>query len=340
VPGHGDGAQEYHRVQRVGEAYTEYCRVRKELAGVRALADAEEEDAEMAELAAGEAKSLARSLVTLEQGLLLSLLPDAQDEDRGAILEVRPGTGGEEAALFAGALMAMYKQYAGHRGWAFEALESTPSDTGGLRFASAAFSGRGAYGRLSHEAGIHRVQRVPVTERDGRLHTSTASVVVMPEADEVEFKVREEDLKWDFMRAGGSGGQSVNVTNSAVRLTHVPSGVVVSSQDERSQIKNRQQALRVLRARLYETHRQAGAHATSDVRRSSIGSGDRHERVRTYNYPQNRVTDHRVGVTVHVLDDLTAGGAEGMAGLDAIIDALSVAQTTQQLEELAEGSGG
>jgi peptide chain release factor 1 len=248
------------------------------------------------------------------------LLPKDADDRRNAILEVRAGTGGEEAALFAAALYRMYQKYAGLRGWRFEALDLSETALGGLKEASASISGRDVFARLKFESGVHRVQRVPETEASGRIHTSAATVAVLPEAEEVDIRIDEKDLRIDVFRASGPGGQSVNTTDSAVRITHLPTGLVVIQQDEKSQHKNKARALKVLRSRLYDMERQARDDARAAERKSQVGSGDRSERIRTYNFPQGRVTDHRVNLTLYKIDKILNG-----EGLDEIIDAILAA---------------
>jgi peptide chain release factor 1 len=247
----------------------------------------------------------------------LALLPKDADDQRNAILEVRAGTGGEEAALFAGDLFRMYQRYAALRGWRFEILDVSETGLGGFKEASALISGRDVFARLKFESGVHRVQRVPETEASGRIHTSAATVAVLPEAEEVDVRIDEKDLRIDVFRASGPGGQSVNTTDSAVRITHMPTGLVVIQQDEKSQHKNKAKALKVLRSRLYDMERQARDSARAADRKNQVGSGDRSERIRTYNFPQGRVTDHRVNLTLYKIDKVVSGEA-----LDEIIDAI------------------
>lgn len=249
--------------------------------------------------------------------LLKLLLPKDDADERDCILEVRAGTGGEEASLFAMDIFKMYEKFSQKKGWKFDVIDITESDLKGYKEASGAVSGPGVYGKLKFESGIHRVQRVPVTEKSGRVHTSAVSVAILPQADEVDVQLRNEDLKIDTYRAGGCGGQSVNTTSSAVRITHIPSGITVAIQDERSQHMNKAKALKVLRARLYEIERIRLQSDRSKLRMEQIGSGDRSERIRTYNFPQGRVTDHRVGITQHCIEDVMEGER-----LDVFIDAL------------------
>jgi peptide chain release factor 1 len=275
------------------------------------------EDAELKALADEELQALRGRLPTLENRVKLALLPKDADDQRNAILEVRAGTGGEEAALFAAELFRMYQRYAGLRGWRFEVLDLSETGLGGFKEASASISGRDVFARLKFESGVHRVQRVPETEAGGRIHTSAATVAVLPEAEEVDVRIDDKDLRIDVFRASGPGGQSVNTTDSAVRVTHLPTGLVVIQQDEKSQHKNKARALRVLRSRLYEMERQARDDARAAERKSQVGSGDRSERIRTYNFPQGRVTDHRVNLTLHKIEKIMNGEA-----LDEIVEAI------------------
>jgi peptide chain release factor 1 len=304
------------------EALQEARREADSLAAMSAAAD----DPELRALAEEELYSLRERLPTLERRLRLSLLPRDADDERNAILEVRAGTGGEEAALFAAELFRMYQRYAAVRGWRFEPLDLSETGLGGCKEARALITGRDVFARLKFESGVHRVQRVPETEASGRIHTSAATVAVLPEAEEVDVRIDDKDLRIDVFRASGPGGQSVNTTDSAVRITHLPTGLVVIQQDEKSQHKNKAKAMKVLRSRLYEMEREARDSARAADRKSQVGSGDRSERIRTYNFPQGRVTDHRINLTLYKIDKVMAGEA-----LDEIVDALLTADQAARL---------
>ena len=271
---------------------------------------------EMADLARAEREALLPRLEALEQRLKVQLLPKDAADERSAILEVRPGTGGDEAALFAADLFRMYTRYAELKGWKVEVIGLSESDLGGLKEVIASVTGKGVFARLKFESGVHRVQRVPATEASGRIHTSAATVAVLPEAEEVDVVIKAEDIRIDTMRSSGPGGQNVNKTESAVRITHLPSGIVVTA-SEKSQHQNRRTAMQVLRSRLYEHERQKAADARSQARKEQVGSGDRSQRIRTYNFPQGRVSDHRINMTLHKLPQIMEGTA-----LDELIDAL------------------
>jgi len=299
---------------------------------LKAMIDDPASDEEMSALAEEEHATLENTIETLERELKVLLLPKDSADEKSAILEVRAGTGGEEAALFAGDLFRMYQRYADRMGWKVNILSSSESATGGYKEIIANITGKGVFARLKFESGVHRVQRVPETEAQGRIHTSAATVAVLPEAEEVDIKIDEKDLRIDVFRASGPGGQSVNTTDSAVRITHLPTGVVVSQQDEKSQHKNKAKAMKVLRARLYDLERSKLDAERAQNRKSQIGSGDRSERIRTYNFPQGRVTDHRIGFTTHQLPYVI----EGAPALDEIIDALTTEHQTAQLSAMQE----
>ncbi|KAJ8899025.1 hypothetical protein K2173_008848 [Erythroxylum novogranatense] len=303
------------------ELISELRTKQKEIVGLKSLMVECTEDKDMFEMANEELSQATEEEKRIQHLLLKSLLPKDDADERDCILEVRAGTGGEEASLFAIDVFKMYERYSQKKGWKFEVVEITESDLRGYKEASAAISGVGVFGKLKFESGIHRVQRIPVTEKSGRIHTSAVSIAILPQADEVDVQLRNEDLRIDTYRSGGSGGQHANTTNSAVRITHLPTGITVSIQDERSQHMNKAKALKVLCARLYEIERSRLQMSRSKLRSDQIGSGDRSERIRTYNFPQGRVTDHRIGITHHAIDDMMQGES-----LDVFIDALLLHQ--------------
>ena len=299
-------SKEYAELEPVATAATELQRQRAELIDLEAMLD----DPEMKAMAEEEAQAIKVQLPLAERALALSLLPKDAADERSAMLEVRAGTGGDEAALFAGDLFRMYTRYAEERGWKVELISGSAADMGGYKEVVASVTGKGVFARLKFESGVHRVQRVPVTESGGRIHTSAATVAVLPEAEEVDVQINDNDLRIDVYRSSGPGGQSVNTTDSAVRITHLPSGLVVIQQDEKSQHKNKAKALQVLRTRLYELERNRLHDERAGARKSMVGSGDRSERIRTYNFPQGRVTDHRINLTLHRLPEILEGQME------------------------------
>ncbi|MCH7930239.1 MAG: peptide chain release factor 1 [Proteobacteria bacterium] len=322
-------AKEYAELAPVVEAVEALRQASAELADVDALV-ADEQDAEMRALAEDERQALARRLPELERRVKVLLLPRDEADSRNAILEVRAGSGGDEAALFAADLFRMYQRYAELRGWKVEVMHANETGLGGFKEVVAAISGRDVFARLKFESGVHRVQRVPETEASGRIHTSAATVAVLPEAEEIDVDIDDRDLRIDVFRASGPGGQSVNTTDSAVRITHLPTGVVVTQQDEKSQHKNKAKAMRVLRARLYEMERAAREAERAAERKDQVGSGDRSERIRTYNFPQGRVSDHRINLTLYKLDKVLAGEA-----LDEFVDALIADDQATRLATLS-----
>ena len=299
----------------------------KELSDLSEILDDKETDNEIKSIAVNEINALKEKVINLERNIQFSLLPKDKDDVRNVIIEVRAGTGGDEAGLFAADLFSMYDKLSIKHNWKFEVMEVSETSVGGYKEAQANIIGKDVFGRLKFESGVHRVQRVPATETSGRIHTSAATVAVLPEAEDLEIIIEEKDLRIDVFRSSGPGGQSVNTTDSAVRITHLPSGIVVSQQDEKSQHKNRAKAMKILQSRLYEAERQKQQDERSSSRKGQVGSGDRSERIRTYNFPQGRVTDHRINLTLHKLDKVLQGEA-----LDELIDALIVEDRMLKLE--------
>ena len=323
-------SKEFAELTPVAEAVDELRQRQAEAQDLAAMIADPATDADMRAMAEEEFRTLRDRLPQLERDIQILLLPKDEADERSAILEVRAGAGGDEAALFAGELFQMYQRYAALHGWKFETMETSYSDLGGFRDAVAEIAGRGVFARLKFESGVHRVQRVPKTEAQGRIHTSTATVAVLPEAEEVDIQIHDKDLRIDVFRSSGPGGQSVNTTDSAVRITHLPSGLVVSQQDEKSQHKNKAKALKILRARLYEAERSKLHEERAATRKGQVGTGDRSERIRTYNFPQGRVTDHRINVTLYKIDKVMSGEA-----LDELLDGLIAQDQAERLAELS-----
>ncbi|MGP1281812.1 MAG: peptide chain release factor 1 [Parasphingopyxis sp.] len=319
-------SKEYAELEPVAETARELKRLRDELSALDEMLA----DPEMKEMAELEAEELKARIPEAERSLAVKLLPKDAADDRPAMLEVRAGTGGDEAALFAGDLLRMYQRYAEEQGWGFELISASAADVGGYKEVVANVTGKGVFAKLKFESGVHRVQRVPVTESGGRIHTSAATVAVLPEPEEVDIQIDESDLRIDVFRASGPGGQSVNTTDSAVRITHIPTGIVVSQQDEKSQHKNKAKGMKVLRARLYEHERAIAEAEYAGARKSMVGSGDRSERIRTYNFPQGRVTDHRINLTLHRLPEILEGQ------LDELVSALIAEDEAERLAHIED----
>lgn len=316
--------KEMGEMEPIVNKYREYKKAKEAVAEAKEMLDSGDE--ELRELAKMEIAEYEEQLPPLEEQLKILLLPKDPNDDKNVILEVRAGTGGEEAALFAQDLLRMYLRYAERRGWKAEIMDANDTGIGGIKEASVLIKGKGAYSRLKYESGTHRVQRVPETESSGRIHTSAATVAVLPEVDDVEVEINPNDVRVDVYRSSGNGGQCVNTTDSAVRLTHIPTGLVVTCQDEKSQIKNKDKAFKVLRSRLYDMKLQEQNDEISAERRSQVGSGDRSERIRTYNFPQGRITDHRIGMTIYKLDSFLDGD------IDEIIDGLITSDQAEKMK--------
>lgn len=324
-----DYGKEQAGLEEVVQAYRKYKEVRSELSDAKEMLE-EDLDSEMEEMVKMEIDDLEAELEDLREKMKILLLPKDPNDGKNVIMEIRGAAGGDEAALFAGDLYRMYTRYAENRGWKIELMEAQTTGVGGYKEVIFMISGKDVYSRLKYENGAHRVQRVPETESGGRIHTSTATVAVLPEAEEVEVEIHEKDIRVDTFASSGPGGQSVNTTMSAVRVTHIPTGIVVSIQDEKSQIKNREKAMKVLRARVYDKYQQEAQAEYDETRKSAVGTGDRSERIRTYNFPQNRVTDHRIGLTIQKLDQILDGE------LDEFIEALILHEQTEKLESIGE----
>lgn len=322
-------SKEQSDLQDIVDTYREYKDISEQIDGAKEMQQ-EETDAEMKEMIQLELEELEPQIPELEEKLKILLLPKDPNDDRNVIMEIRGAAGGDEAALFAGDLFRMYHRFAEAEGWKMEIMEASSTGVGGYKEIIFMINGKGAYSKLKYENGAHRVQRVPETESGGRIHTSTATVVALPEAEDVEVDIHEKDIRVDTFASSGPGGQSVNTTMSAVRLTHEPTGIVVSMQDEKSQIKNKEKAMKILRARIYDMYQQEAQAEYDQNRKSAVGTGDRSERIRTYNFPQNRVTDHRIGLTIQKLDQILEGK------LAEIIDALVIEEQAHKMEHIGD----
>lgn len=324
-------SREFSELDPVVTEIKKFFGTHEEISSLLEILEEAGDDVDMAKMARDELEDLKSTLPALEQSIRVQLLPKDKADERNAILEVRAGTGGDEAALFAGDLFRMYQRYAELHGWKVEVISASLSAVGGYKEIIANIAGKGVFARLKYESGVHRVQRVPETESGGRIHTSAATIAVLPEAEDVDIEIEEKDLRIDVFRASGPGGQSVNTTDSAVRITHLPTGLIVIQQDEKSQHKNRAKAMKVLRSRLYDAERQRQEDERAAERRGQVGTGDRSQRIRTYNFPQGRVTDHRINLTLHKLEQTLAG-----EGLDEIVDALITEDQAIQLAAMEQ----
>lgn len=322
-------SKEQSDLQATVLCYQEYKEVSEQLQDAKSMLD-EKMDSEMRDMVKLEIDELSEKKTDLEERLKVLLLPKDPNDDKNVIVEIRGAAGGDEAALFAGDLYKMYSRYAEQQGWKTESIESSSNDVGGFKEMIFSINGKGAYSRMKYESGAHRVQRIPTTESGGRIHTSTATVAVLPEAEEVDVQIDDQDVRVDIFCASGPGGQSVNTTQSAIRLTHIPTGVVVSCQDEKSQHKNKDKAMKILRARVYDIVLKEATSEYDSIRKSAVGTGDRSERIRTYNFPQSRVTDHRINLTLHKLDQILNGD------IDEILDCLIVEEQAELLKESME----
>lgn len=320
-------SKEQSDIQETVDVYREYKSAKEQLAEAKEMLE-DKLDTEMKEMVKEEVNTLEKQIENYEERLRILLIPKDPNDNKNVIMEIRGAAGGDEAALFANTLFRMYSKYAEAQGWKIDIMNANPTELGGYKEIILMINGQGAYSKFKYESGAHRVQRVPETESQGRVHTSTATVVVMPEAEEVELDLQEKDIRVDIYHSSGAGGQHVNKTASAVRMTHIPTGIVVAMQDERSQLKNREKAIKVLRARVYDKLQQDAQSEIDAERKSAVGTGDRSERIRTYNYPQNRVTDHRIGLTIQKLDQIIEGK------LDEIIDALILEEQAKKLDAL------
>jgi peptide chain release factor 1 len=318
-------SKEYSDLEEIVEIINKYKKLLKELAEIEELLKDPDLEIEMKEMSEEEKYQIEKEIPQLEKKVKIALIPKDEADTKNSILEVRAGTGGEEAALFAATLFNMYHKYSELKGWKFEIISVSETGIGGYKEASATISGKNVFAKLKFESGVHRVQRVPETETSGRVHTSAATVAVLPEAEEVDVQINEKDLRIDIFRASGPGGQSVNTTDSAVRIVHLPTGITVSQQDEKSQHKNREKGMKILRSRLYEFERKKADKERSENRKSQVGSGDRSERIRTYNFPQNRVSDHRINLTLYKIEEITGGD------LDEVIDNLTAEDEMKKL---------
>lgn len=321
--------KEFSDLTPIFEQINQYHKIQRQISSTQQILEDKSIDTEMLEMAKLELTIQQSQLMKLEQQIKIAILPKDVDDNKNAILEIRAGTGGDEAALFAADLFCIYQRYAERQKWKFEILNFQHTEKGGCKEATVLISGRSVFAHLQFESGVHRVQRVPETESNGRIHTSAATVAVLPEVEEIDIKLDEKDLKIETCRSSGAGGQHVNTTDSAVKMLHIPTGITVMQQDERSQHQNKQKAMRIMRARVYEHERQKRDSSRSDERKQQVGSGDRSEKIRTYNFPQNRITDHRINLTVYNLDNLISSGC-----LEPIIDALIANHEAQRLENL------